>query len=649
MKGTGPLDAKIMIVGDNPAAADASNGSPFESEAGYELKVALKKIGVKWKEVYKTTAVKCRPPKKVAAKHVKACSPYLEDEVQRVKPNLIVALGNTPLQLLTGRTGITKQAGQVVEVEFAGHKCLVLPTFHPAAIYLNPELRTQWEENLAKIIDYQDITELPKRDVKYITTNTLQEADEVLDMWEKSKLYAYDLETKGTNPWSVDAKILCISVSWAKGEGYTIPLYHKDSPYNFSELQHITKRMKKILERQDTIKVAHNGKFDDKWLHKKCDIVVSGNWLFDLREEYPDFQPTYDTMLAHHILDSTRGTHGLKPLASKLLGMEDYDGKLREYLNTQEIEDGGEIDYEKAPAEVLFEYAAADVDATLQLYHLFTEEISENEDFQWIADNITMPINKVLRDMEYVGAPINYDYLIQLGKDLEQELEDIQAELFEFEEIKRFQEELQCRMVMIYLMGAYKEKFLPRIREILKMKDATDAEVIKVAEKCKSWKTQETLATRKTLKKVYQYLKPYALEYIKNGELDIPTKSRRKKPDLEVRLVNLASNNQVRELLFDNEFFGLPVPTDFEGDEMLTKAGNPSTAKEAMSMLAGDYKIAEVLARFKQAQKYHGTFYVGIKEKLDEDNRIHPTFNIHGTAGGRLSCSNPNLNMWALY
>ena len=115
MQGVGPKDATIMIVGDTPGPQDAYAGKPFEGEAGSELKAVFRDLGIDWKSVYRTTAVKCRPPKKAGAKHIKECLPYLEDEIAEIKPNLIVSLGAISLQVLTGKTGITKVRGQVHE------------------------------------------------------------------------------------------------------------------------------------------------------------------------------------------------------------------------------------------------------------------------------------------------------------------------------------------------------------------------------------------------------------------------------------------------------------------------------------------------------------------------------------------------------
>jgi DNA polymerase len=141
--GSGPTDAQIMLVGEAPGREEDASGIPFVGESGQLLDKMLSLIDLPRDTVYVTNAVKCRPPKnrKPTGKEINACRPHLIVELQNVKPELVIALGNEPLKSLTGKSGITAFRGQAQEL----HKSIaleprpiVMPTFHPAYALREP-------------------------------------------------------------------------------------------------------------------------------------------------------------------------------------------------------------------------------------------------------------------------------------------------------------------------------------------------------------------------------------------------------------------------------------------------------------------------------------------------------------------------------
>lgn len=155
--GEGSLSAKLMIVGEQPGNEEDLSGSAFVGPAGKILSDILEELGIDRNEVYITNAVKhfkwrpsedgkARIHQKASGQEMHACKPWLEAEVQKIKPNVIIALGVTAGTALWGRlVQIQKERGQWhTQGPFAPHQIL---SWHPSAI-----LRSFTEEEKQKDI-----------------------------------------------------------------------------------------------------------------------------------------------------------------------------------------------------------------------------------------------------------------------------------------------------------------------------------------------------------------------------------------------------------------------------------------------------------------------------------------------------------------
>ena len=135
--GKGPVDAKIMIIGEAPGREEDLKGLPFVGAAGKELDSMLQAAGIEVSDVFITNVVKCRPPgnRNPEGYEIMKCNPYLVKQIQLIHPKVIVLLGNIALSLVTGEpSGITKMRGKTYE--YMSYPAI--PTFHPAYIVRNP-------------------------------------------------------------------------------------------------------------------------------------------------------------------------------------------------------------------------------------------------------------------------------------------------------------------------------------------------------------------------------------------------------------------------------------------------------------------------------------------------------------------------------
>lgn len=151
--GTGKIP--LVFVGEAPGADEDAQGEAFVGRAGQLLTRIIAAIGLDRRDTYICNVVKCRPPenRNPFPDEIQACWPYLEQQLDLLKPRVICALGLFAAQtLLESKAPIGKLRGRV----FRYRGIPLLPTYHPAALLRNPGLKpTVWEDVqlLRRILD----------------------------------------------------------------------------------------------------------------------------------------------------------------------------------------------------------------------------------------------------------------------------------------------------------------------------------------------------------------------------------------------------------------------------------------------------------------------------------------------------------------
>jgi DNA polymerase len=130
--GEGDRQARLMFIGEGPGEEEDLQGRPFVGRAGQFLTKMIEAMGVTREQVYIANIVKCRPPGNREPQRDEAlvCLAYLERQIALVKPEVIVTLGNVPLQWLLGQKGITRLRGQWHD----WRGIPLMPTYHPSYI-----------------------------------------------------------------------------------------------------------------------------------------------------------------------------------------------------------------------------------------------------------------------------------------------------------------------------------------------------------------------------------------------------------------------------------------------------------------------------------------------------------------------------------
>jgi uracil-DNA glycosylase family protein len=148
--GIGPASARIMVVGEQPGDQEDVQGLPFVGPAGDVLERAFAEAGVGRDSVYLTNAVKHfkweprgkrRMHKTPAQREVEACHLWLEQELDKIKPKVIVALGSTALKSVLQDPKATLKANMAVPVQHDGRT--VIAVYHPSYVLRAPDEATR--------------------------------------------------------------------------------------------------------------------------------------------------------------------------------------------------------------------------------------------------------------------------------------------------------------------------------------------------------------------------------------------------------------------------------------------------------------------------------------------------------------------------
>ncbi len=153
VNGVGPEDADLLFVGEGPGANEDDQGEPFVGRSGSVLDDGLRTVGLARADVRITNCVRCRPPENrdPTTEELEHCRGYLEQEIERLDPEVIVTLGKVPSEHLLERSvAVTKEAGSLEEVRINGTPRRLLICVHPAATLYDRSQEETFENALQR-------------------------------------------------------------------------------------------------------------------------------------------------------------------------------------------------------------------------------------------------------------------------------------------------------------------------------------------------------------------------------------------------------------------------------------------------------------------------------------------------------------------
>lgn len=383
----GRNDADIMVVSRMP------NSERYQTI----IETALLDAGVELSRVFFTSVLKCRNWELEARKReIKACTElYLQPEIDAVKPKYILLFGNEALNAVTGHSGINNYRGKVIEK----HGAKIIPTISPAAVQRSPMLKPAWDADILFFVSQvNEVTSrIPKPKAAYIDTKA--KLVKLKKRLMQAQILSYDIETAG-ELGTPEGGIVSIAGTYDMGDGqlhcFFIPLDHPESVWRKIWIK-VIQFFIPVFERVPR-QVAHNGKFDAKWL-RSCGVPA---------------RVTFDTMLAAHLLDENR-LKGLKPLCRMLLGVPAWGIDTKDLRNT--------------PLKDIFKYNVLDTWNMHHLYLVLKKDMIAQPRLHRIFRLLTMPANEELIGVELKGIWIDRQLLNERTKIAFDMRDDLDREL----------------------------------------------------------------------------------------------------------------------------------------------------------------------------------------------------------------------------
>lgn len=152
--GVGDVDARLLFIGEGPGENEDLQGEPFVGKAGQLLDKMILAMGLSREKVYIANIVKCRPPgnRVPAPDEVATCTPFLERQIEIVRPSVIVTLGLPATQyMLATKNSMSRMRG----IWHAWRGIKLMPTYHPAYVLrqYTPEVRAAVWSDLQKVME----------------------------------------------------------------------------------------------------------------------------------------------------------------------------------------------------------------------------------------------------------------------------------------------------------------------------------------------------------------------------------------------------------------------------------------------------------------------------------------------------------------
>lgn len=392
-----------------------------------------------------------------------------------------------------------------------------------------------------------------------------------------------DYETNAEPIYNKGFKPTILSVSWMPGFGASIPLDHFETKDYTSPGWNWKKMLRKfgeeVIENYEITKVAWNWKFDDQ-INQKYHIFYRGTCL--------------DGMLAKYLLNEEK-PNDLKSMVRRYLP---------EYGNYEKQDAFDKIPWDKKELDPLCHYGCQDTDYTLRLMIFFEKKLIDLGLYSTFR-NLIMSASRVLTSVEKNGLYLDREFNNQLLETYKPKIDAARQAIYDLPRVKKFEKKYNQEKI---------DKYIQSIEAELEELDYNDP------------KDKRKIVSRE--------------QKISNIKAGIFTT---KKEQELIRPINLGSSVDLPALMYSEEGFHFEVIKNNE-------SGEPSTDEETLTNLRLTVKkpdspkaiFLDRLLELRGLEKMYKTYIEGWNEKVQDDDRLHGRFLIHGTTSGRLSSAEPN-------
>lgn len=418
---------------------------------------------------------------------------------------------------------------------------------------------------------------------RYVIIKNKRMLKKVINLCKYTGYASVDYETDGSPIYNKSFKPTILSVSWMPGFGASIPLDHFETKDYTSPGWNWKKMLRKfgeeVIENYDIVKVAWNWKFDDQ-INQKYRIFYRGTCL--------------DGMLAKYLLNEEK-PNDLKSMVRRYLP---------EYGNYEKQDAFDKIPWDKKELDPLCHYGCQDTDYTLRLMIFFEKKLIDLGLYSTFR-NLIMSASRVLTSVEKNGLYLDREFNNQLLEIYKPKIDAARQAIYDLPRVKKFEKKYNQEKV---------DKYIQSIESELEELDYNDP------------KDKRKIVPRE--------------QKISNIKAGIFTT---KKEQELIRPINLGSSVDLPALMYSEEGFHFEVIKNNE-------SGKPSTDEETLTNLRLTVKkpdspkaiFLDRLLELRGLEKMYKTYIEGWNEKVQDDDRLHGRFLIHGTTSGRLSSAEPN-------
>lgn len=418
---------------------------------------------------------------------------------------------------------------------------------------------------------------------RYVIIKNKRMLKKVIELCKYTGYASVDYETDGSPIYNRGFKPTILSVSWMPGFGASIPLDHFETKDYTSPGWNWKKMLRKfgeeVIENYEITKVAWNWKFDDQ-INQKYQIFYRGTCL--------------DGMLAKYLLNEEK-PNDLKSMVRRYLP---------EYGNYEKQDAFDKIPWDKKELDPLCHYGCQDTDYTLRLMIFFEKKLIDLGLYSTFR-NLIMSASRVLTSVEKNGLYLDREFNNQLLETYKPKIDAARQAIYDLPRVKKFEKKYNQEKV---------DKYIQSIESELEELDYNDP------------KDKRKIASRE--------------QKISNIKAGIFTT---KKEQELIRPINLGSSVDLPKLMYSEDGFHFDVIKDNE-------SGKPSTDEETLTNLRLTVKkpdspkaiFLDKLLELRGLEKMYKTYIEGWNEKVQDDDRLHGRFLIHGTTSGRLSSAEPN-------
>lgn len=405
---SGPKTAKVVVVGEAPGKTEDETGVPFSGASGMDLNRYLADIGIMRDDVFVTNVCHKRPPENKFEKLLKPkVDPavllgviQLKKDIEEIKPNLVVALGDVPLRFLCNKHGISKWRGSILEATLVkGQK--VIPTFHPASVF------RQWENKALIQLDMKRVGEeaksreinLPLRDIIIWDGSQQNIVEEMFN----AEWLSIDIECseRANGSW----EITCVGFSDKASRALVIP-----TPASGAD-----PAIRRLLS-SDAKKVGQN--------FAQFDLTV----FEDNGYEVKNF--AWDTMFSHHalLMEAAGGGDEVKMLkagkVSPAVMRKGLGFQVSIYTREPYYKDDGKLWGKPDNLQEFYRYNGKDAACTFEIREVHEKEL-DSFGVRKVFDH-EMAIIPLLRQMGRRGVKIDLDRREAFRKQYEAEIINLQ-------------------------------------------------------------------------------------------------------------------------------------------------------------------------------------------------------------------------------